>query len=154
MPASNKSVLRLKKPLSQRIYLAGYIICMALGMPALTASVMFKRDTSSTAFLYILSLAFAIKVIRYLVSSNCLKVYHREASLTPSTTGLLWAFIKPSWVHLPLLGLPPFFAAATAGGNISYLGVGIAGSCVALLAYIFALDIPFRIKSNAKDFLK
>jgi hypothetical protein len=153
MHASNKSAIRLKKPLSQRIYLAGYMICMALGTPSLTYSTMFKRDTSSAGFLYILSLVFAIKVIRYVVTANCIKVYHREASLTPSTGALLWAFFKPSWVHFPMLGIAPILAGVAAGGNISYLlGVGTIGSCIALFAYLFAIDIPFRIKSDAKNF--
>ena len=125
---------------------------MLLSIPSLTFSVIFNRDTSHMGFLYILSIVFAIKIIRYLVISRCIRAYHMKRSLKLPAVSLFWAFIKPSLVHIPLVGLPAILAAGAAGDlKSSAIGIG-AGLCMVLISYIFAIDVPFRIKSDIKDF--
>ena len=150
-----KGKFRFKKPLSQRIFLGGYLLTMFISIPAITTSVMFERESSNplAAIAWMASIAFTIKILRYHITCNCLSLFFKKHYFPPSKKSFMVAFIKPSWIHIILLGFPLALALLSSGGSPNLAGVGLVGSCVVPIAYLFALDIPFRIKANAKSFM-
>ena len=160
----NPSKLVLKKTFAQRSCLAAYIFCILSFVPSFTMSLRFGGGGNPvTSFFGLLSLVFAIFVIRRQVTENCVLGYAKHKEIVPNLFLHFLYFLKPTLNHLPLLMLPAAISFVASGGSHGMAGAGLgAAICIVGVAYCLSIDIPFRsykkiiseIKKTEEEILK